>query len=292
MDPQKQHSTEEIDLIYLANRLVRNTVAGIKTYLRILWHNIILCIAIFIAVALLGFLSKFVIARYYKTNAIFVAHYMPANMYGFLIDDLSDLAANSKNTVILAEKLRIPEQSAASIHSIETQPLNNQDFQYKNDTTSVNAFRVTLSLSRIEALQDVQDGLKNYLENNEYSVKKKSERKKMLTLIQSDLARKMKSLDSLQQIMNTPNMPKHSGQVIVMAQSFMPIEAYKIQQEYRNRQLQLDQELETIENIEIVQPFTKMAVQNSPDTNRLFKLSLLAGIVLALLLTPLLGRKR
>lgn len=291
MELQNKKSPDEIDLIGLLSRLTKTLANNIKTYAGILFRNIILLISIFVIIAIIGFSLRYFLPHYFKTRAIYVSHYMPANMYGLLLDDLSNLASNGDNTGVLAEALKVATKSAAAIHAIQTEPLNSQDFQYKNDTTTVSVFRINLVLKDISMLEEIQKGIKDYLENNEYSMKRKDAKRKTLELIKADLVQKKKSLDSLQEITNKPNSPRVSGQVIVLAQPFMPMEMYKIRQDYNSRQFQVEQELSMIENIEIIQPFFKLNAPNTPDYNRIFLISIFLALILSLTLTPLLGTK-
>lgn len=291
MEPQNKGTSDEIDLIYLFNKLVKNLMSSIKIYAGILLRNGLLLVSIFVFIAIIGFSLRYFLPRYFKTQAVYVAHYMPANMYALLLDDLSNLAASNNNASVLAEELKISEKNAATIHSIETQILTNQDFQYKNDTTAVDVFRVTLVLKDISGLKEIQNGIKDYLENNEYSIKRKNAKRKTFELMRADIIQKKKSFDSIQVIMNKPGMPKVSGQVIVLSQSFTPIEAFKMLQEYNTRQFQLEQELTMVESIEIVEPFLKINAPNTPDFSRFFRMSLLLALVLALIFTPIFGKR-
>lgn len=292
MEQQNYKSSDEIDLIYLFNKFCRNLINGIRHYTRVLFRNALLFVSIFGCIAIIGFSLRYFIPHYFKTQAVYVSHYMPANMYVLLLDDLSKLAVNGNNSKTIAEELKIPEETAAAIHAIETQPLSSEDFQYKNDTTAVNAFRITLVLKDMSGIVEIQNGIRNYLESNEYSIKRKDVKRRTLELKKASLVQKSKSLDSLNALMSKPEMPRASGQIIVLGQSFMPLEAYKLQQEYNSSLLQIEQELLMVENIEIVEPFFKIKNYNSPDFNRLFRMSLLLALLLSLIFTPVFAKDK
>ncbi|MFN2437707.1 MAG: hypothetical protein ABR503_00810 [Chitinophagaceae bacterium] len=77
----------------------------------------------------------------------------------------------------------------------------------------------------------------------------------------------------------------------MLGEPVSPIKVYELQEDYYREQLDIEEELALLRNIEVLQPFFKRNSSNYPDFNKLFFYSLLIGLLLALLVTPLIGRK-
>jgi len=294
MEPASK-KTDDIDLVHYFNLLLnglRKLKNALVSYMLFLFHNKILLIIIFTVLALLGYLSKFIIPRYYQTDAVFVSHNMSSDLYLVMLDDLNKLAGEGKNFKTLSGLLNISAEEAASIRSVGSRSLSKLDFTYKNDTTSISGFNITLVLKNISSLTHIQQGIKDYLEKNEYGSKRRNARRKLLELRKFNLQEQNAALDSLKEVMHARMLPKSAVRTLLIEEPMFPvIQLYKIQQDNLREQTGLEQELSLMENVEIVQPFTTLDDYNLPDLKRIMLLSLVAAFVLSLVLTSLLGRK-
>jgi hypothetical protein len=294
MEPVSK-KTDEIDLVHYFNLLLhglRKLKDALVSYLFFLFRNKILLIIIFAALALLSFLSKYIIPRYYQTDAVFVSHNMTSDLYLVMLDDLNKLARAGKNSKTLSRHLNISTGEAASIRSVASSSLSKLDFTYKNDTTSIAGFNITLVLKDISSLPRIQQGIKDYLERNEYGSRRRAARRKLLELRKFNLQQQNAALDSLKEVMNARMLPKSQFRTLLIEEPVMPVlQLYKIQQDNLREQTGLEQELTLMENVEIVQPFTKIDDYNLPDMKRILLMSLVIAFVLSLVLTTILGKK-
>src|SRR4028118_1302770 len=109
MEPVSK-KTDEIDLVHYFNLLLhglRKLMHAFASYLLFLFRNKILLVIIFAVLALLSFLSKYIIPRYYHTDAVFVSHNMSSDIYLVMLEDLNKLAGDGKNYNTLAQHLNI-----------------------------------------------------------------------------------------------------------------------------------------------------------------------------------------
>jgi hypothetical protein len=294
MNTQNKRSSEEIDILYFFNPLLKGFNAAKKNtavYRAHFRRNILLFLAIFVLVSLAGYALRYILPAYYNTSATFISHHFPAGYYNLQVQELKELAGNTKNNALLAEKLNIPVAAASKIRNIETEPADHLVYMYRNDTIAAAAFRVQLTATDLSGLDQIQQGLQLYLENNEFSRKRKESRKKTLGLLKNNLEEKSRNLDSLKEVVSADLSAGRPGQVIVLGQPVIPIQVYELQTRYYKELLEIEEDLGLLENIELVQPFTKTAVAGVPNANRYFKYSIIAGFLLALLITGFVGRR-
>jgi hypothetical protein len=81
----------------------------------------------------------------------------------------------------------------------------------KKDTTA-SAFKIYLTVNDASSIPIIEEGLKNFLENNEYSLKRKQAKRQTLEAMKNDYIQKIKGLDSLKDILNTTIVPRSNGQ--------------------------------------------------------------------------------
>ncbi len=280
MEPQSRNS-EEIDLLYFFNPAIR----AVKTYFKKLQKGIFVFLAIFLVCIAIGYSLRFIFPKYFKTNAIFVS-YLPADFASSMINNLQNLVEDEKNVSVLAEQLQISPAVASTINGVSTQVIDTLSYMNIKDTTA-SAFRIYLTVSDPNSIPIFQQGLKSFLENNEYSLKRKEAKRKTLEALRNDFMEKIKGLDSLKNILNTTIVPRSNGQGVVFGEPISPIDAYEMMQKFYNDQKEIEEQLALLQNIEVLQPFLKINASNYPDYNKLFFYSILIGLGLALLLTPL-----
>ena len=153
--------------------------------------------------------------------------------------------------------------------------------------STASAFKVHLTVSDPNSIPIFQEGLKSFLENNEYSLKRKEAKRQTLEALKNDYIQKVKGLDSLKDILNTTIVPRSNGQGVILGEPISPIHAYELMQKFYQGQKEIEEQLALLENIEILQPFLRINASNYPDYNKIFFYSILIGLAMALLITPL-----
>ena len=157
-------SDQEIDLVYYFGLLKFSATkfsGWLKNYLRQLWRNAFLFLSIVIVIAAVGYSVRYLIAPAYRTDALFVSHYLPARYYEIMIHDL-DQMLNDGNRSVVAQQLRMPTDVAGEIKRFQFEQL--RDALIERSDTVLAPFRITLLLSRIDHLEEIQQGILKYLE--------------------------------------------------------------------------------------------------------------------------------
>ena len=284
---------EEIDLLYFLSpifKAVRNLWLWVANYFRLLWSGKWLFISMMVVVGLAAFSLRFILPKAYKTSAIFLSHSLDAKLCSILINNL-DYENKSDNQNLILRALKISKEAASNIKMISAEPIEDSLIAHKADPDA-SLIQISLRISSDKDIAAIQSGLEDYLENNEYSLKRKEAKIETLKALNKDFENKINSLDSLKKIVNNSILPRSSGQGIILGQPIEPVGVYRAQSEYYKNLLSNNEELSTIKNIEILQPFFLPDHYNYPNFNRLLFIIISWGFVLGLIIIPIWANRK
>src|SRR5215510_5092191 len=153
MEKQPTRTSEEIDLLYYIQQ-IREGIIKLgeigKAYLRLLWRNKILFFAIVLLISGAAYSLRFFIPPAYRTGGIFVSHYLPANYYGIMIEDLDQLV-HEKNLPALAEQLQLTPDVVSKISRIEF--IAFRDAALERNDTVLAPFQINLVLKQMDQVR-------------------------------------------------------------------------------------------------------------------------------------------
>ncbi|MEJ7736762.1 MAG: hypothetical protein WKF97_04980 [Chitinophagaceae bacterium] len=280
---QNKSSAEEIDLIYYFNMLKHNALK----YIRVLQRNSRLFLSIFFIIALLGVAMRFIVPKKYFTDALIISNNVPADFV--MVNYLQSLASD-KNAGALAKELGIPPKSAKSVTHISAMRMDSV-FRFSEKDPKGSIIKINLVIRDIDLIQKVQDGIMHYLKTNEYSSKKRLAKQRMLESLKNELIRRSRSLDSLKVTESNSLVTRSTENGVIVEKAVNPLNINQLQLDYYKQRLEIEEELDMLKNIEIVQPFLKNEMYSYPSYRLIFAYFLLGALILALVLTPLMGKK-
>ena len=286
-------SGEEIDLLYFfrpVNNAFKKATSWGVDYVRLLAHNRFLFAGILILGSLAGYCLRYAIKPSYKTNAIFTSDILPGHYCARLLHNLNELRSPG-NIPALAKELNISEEAARQIKAIEPTALARDTFTIERRDTAMAMFQVTLVLDDMRYITEIQKGLINYLESNEFVRKRKAEKEKSYQTQIAALELRRQSLDSLRTIVNNSIIPRSQGQGIILGEPINPVTIYQAEMAYLRERLFLEEKLATIDHVEVLQPFFKLTDRNNPDYDKLLNYAFIASFLLALIVVPIIGRR-
>jgi len=282
MEDKQQNNPAEIDLFYffkpLGNLLIK-TGWGIAYFFKKINANKFLFGIIVLIISIGGFSLRYIITPAYQTEGMFVSSILPGKYCSLLLQNLNKLKG-TKNLPLLAQQLKIPVEASGDIQSITMLPLRDT-FTLERRDTALSLFRIELVLKKMDNLDTIQWGLLNYLENNEYAIKRKDAKRKALESLKIVLSKKLESLDSLKEIVNSSIKPRSEGKGIILGEPIDPVSVYQAEMAYYKEQLVTDQALAIIDNIEVIQPFLKINQYNYPRFNLIFLYFFLSSLLIA-----------
>ena len=291
MSEQRQNSAE-IDLYYFFKPIgtaIKKIGNGLEYAGRKIRANLFIFGVIVLLITSAGFSLRFLLQPAYKTQGIFISNILPGRYCSILLKNLNQLK-DEKNRPVLAQQLKISVDAAADIRSISMSAMRDTFLIERKDST-LSLFKITLILKSVRHLDTIQSALVNYLENNEYALKRKEAKRKALEALKVNLNGKLESLDSLKKIVNSSIVPRSEGRGIILGQPIDPVSVYQAEINYYREQLSIDQALATIDNIEIIQPFFKINQTNYPRYNWMAAWFFIASLVIASLVVLVFGKK-
>lgn len=284
---QPVHS-EEIDLSYFFRPIVKSARAilqAVARYFSILRANLVLFLCIVVLVSAMGFVLRYVVPGQFVTEGTFASRLLPTRYCDILTNDLDSHTGER----LLEQQLHLAPETADQIRAIRLTPI---DELLDSKDSSLRSFTLHLRLEKMDQLDSIQQALIAYYDNNEYAVKRKMERKNRLLALRTEMIAKIASLDSLSPIVNSSIVPRSTGQGIILGQPVDPVSIYQAQVAYYQQQIDIERELTNLDNIEVVQPFLRLTKPNYPHFNQLLLGAFIVGLLIALFLTPVYGKRR
>lgn len=292
----EQSTSPEIDLKEILRpitNLWQRATKGLLFY----WHRLtrvkwwIIAFTGIVAVAAMAI--RPLVPKYYSTKAVLVSNTLDASFCTSMLETLAEFAKDERNEVVLSRSLDIPIEAAQSIHKMSTEVLEDT-LRMKNQDSFLAVFKVSLVVTDNKYILPIQAGILKYLESNDYAVKRKKARIRTLELQNSSYENRLKSLDSLKDIVNGSIQPRSSGNGIILGEPIDPINVYRAQDGFYKELLKNQEEIAMSDNVEIIQPFLEPAYFNYPNITRLISIIVLASFLFAVLVFPFvrLGRLR
>ena len=183
--------------------------------------------------------------------------------------DVLELAIKDDAPELLAKELNIEVSSAIEIKKIEFVNYDEKLAKKYADRDTVVLglpFKIKASVSNISVFDTLQKALVNYLESNEYSLKRKAIKKENIELMQQKLNNEIHQLDSLKFIVVSNLLPRGNNSGFVFGQPLDPINIYKEGINLFQANLNLNSELILSDNIQVIQYFMP---RKKPDSPRL-----------------------
>ena len=291
MQDNSPASQPEIDLLHFLQpltRLLQKIWEGIKYYFLKLRANSILFFSIIALVALAGAGIRFVKKPVYETDAIFVSHIIPAEICRDMLTKLNSPYLS------IGRELKISDAAAGTIEDIDVKKMESINLHrtydsllyFNNDTLPT--IQVKLIIQNFDYIDTIQRALIGYLDFSPYSQSRTMARREALLSLRANLIKKIESMDSVQLLVNNSLQYKRD---YANGDPINPMEGYEATLRYNKQKIAIDQELTTMDNIELLQPFIRYQKSNYPNYLQLFLLAVCVGLGLALVVTPLLGKK-
>jgi uncharacterized protein involved in exopolysaccharide biosynthesis len=259
IENQKQanaSSSDEIDLI----ELLAKVTLGIKNNFRSL-------VLAFVIGSLLGLAFYQFVPKVYESNMIIQSDIL-AESYGERIAESMDLLIREQNFEILGSRMGISLEKAASINKIKIESVK----QKQTNTTEKenNTFIITVRTTDNTLLPDLQNGLINYLRNNEFVKVRVRQRQDYYKAMIEKVGQEISSLDSLKKRLFTGKpIYSNSAEMMLVDPTTIYSEIIKLSKE----QIEYKNGLELVNSIQLVEGFTIYKKPVSPKLS----ISLTAG---------------
>jgi hypothetical protein len=252
---------DEIDLVELL-------LKGIG----IIRANLVLIVSFFVLGSLLGFGYYYSSKKIFENKMLISSEILTESYCKSLIADANRLIREG-NYQALSEQLGVPEKIAREISSIAVKsPLTNEIEIGKESDRKF--FHITLEVYDQEVLVELQKGLTNYLENNEFVKARVNQKKDYFQQTIAKLEQEIKDLEILKaDVYSGEFFKKVNGNA-----EFDPTTINSKIIELTKEKINLQHSLELVNSVHIVEGFTRFQKPSKPKLS----LSLVAGSMVGL----------
>lgn len=248
-----ENTKEEIDLIYIL-RSVKNSFSNFFTWVLNTTLKKFLIVILFAGIgASIGFLM-FTVKKPMYVSDLTINHTRFDNDQCFeLINNLTKLNGKEKQ---LSKVLKMDEKMLLEVKSISYEPLNARVTKIFNDSTKVMLpFKVYVEVYDPSVLDSLQNSLMNYLESNEYGVKRKQLQEDYLTKYSAKIKNEILAVDTLKRLVNQSIIHKNMGNGVVIDEPIDPVRISQRTIELCNAELKIEELKELNSSFELMVGF-------------------------------------
>jgi hypothetical protein len=234
--------------------------------------NLVLIVSFFVLGSLLGFAYYYSSKKIFENKMLISSEILTESYCKSLIADANRLIREG-NYQALSEQLGVPEKIAREISSIAVKsPLTNEIEIGKESDRKF--FHITLEVYDQEVLVELQKGLTNYLENNEFVKARVNQKKDYFQQTIAKLEQEIKDLEILKaDVYSGEFFKKVNGNA-----EFDPTTINSKIIELTKEKINLQHSLELVNSVHIVEGFTRFQKPSKPKLS----LSLVAGSMVGL----------
>lgn len=235
-----ENQKEDIDLISIV-RNIKNSFVNLINWVYNTTINKFLVIFIFIGVGVgLGFLTYNVKKTVYLSD-LTISHVRFDNDQCYeLVNNLTKLKGKEAQ---LAKILKTDVKIMQEVKNITFQPINPRVSKIFTDSVMVmQPFKIIVEVYDPVIFDTLESSIMNYLETNEYGVKRKLIKKDYLEKFEEKVKKEILSIDTLKRIVYQSIAQKNTGNGIIIDEPIDPVKISQKALELYNTQLKTQEE--------------------------------------------------
>ncbi len=238
-----------------------------------------LILIIFTALGMAGGITRYYLkVPVYESSMMLRSDILTEAYSETLTDNLKRLI-EERNDALLSEKLSITAEEASHLVDIKVESVEEAN-------TPVGAVKNIIFLISVEItdngiLENLQAGIVNFLENNEFVKKRIDLRRKRFEALVSQVNKEIKEIDSLKKRMNEGIIYNQQGANLVVLD---PSNVYEKALSLFKEELTYQENLELIDSIQLIEGFTAFKNPIAPRLSISGGSGLMVGLFLALII--------
>ena len=243
----------DIDLLYILSS-IKNGVSDLINWTINTTIKKIVVVIIFVATGLgIGFLV-FSFKKPVYISDLTIAHTRFDNDQCFeLVNNLTKLNGVPDQT---SKVLNISSEMANEIKGIFYQPINPRTTKLYNDSALVIIpFKISVEVYTPGVLDTLQQKLMNYLESNDYGVKRKMLKKAYLEQYEQKIKNEILAIDTLKNIVNQSIKHKNQGNGVLIDEPIDPVKISQRSVELINAELKIKEQQQLNNSFELMVGF-------------------------------------
>ncbi|MBK7312087.1 MAG: hypothetical protein IPI93_15220 [Sphingobacteriaceae bacterium] len=274
------NTPEEIDLLYV----LRNITKGTSNLFNWLFNTTVkhfILLTLFVLGGMgLGF-SVFSVKQPVYTSEITISHIRFNNDQCYeLINNLTELSGNHEK---ISKTLKLDMATAMKIKKFMFEPLSTRYSRIFSDSASViTPFKVEVEVYDPSIYDTLQAQIMNYLETNEYGVKRKLIDAEYWNNFSNRVEKEVESIDTLRALVNQSIKQKNFGSGVVIDQPIDPVKISQRSIELQNAQLKAQEKIKLNNSFELVLGFNG-GIEKTADVILSMMFGAAAGYLIGLL---------
>ncbi len=252
---------EDLDILIVGKGIKNGIVNFFKSLAWLIDFSLkkALVLFLYIAVAVAGCVSLYCFQKPYYKSELSISHIRLDNYYCFeMIRNLGALINEKRGNSELAQELKIKPEVAKAVKDILYVPANlNLARQYSDSMEVLLPFKVEVEIYDNEILPELQTGIMNYLESNEYATKLKQIETQTLNQVEQRIKDEIKEIDSLKLLVNKSIVPRGQGNGIILGEPIDPVSIYARAMLSYEKLMKLNKEKELNNSFQVMVGFHK-----------------------------------
>jgi hypothetical protein len=274
----RNNSEDEIDL----GKLFEKIGNFFLNLILIFFRNIKALISIVAVTVILGLAFYFIQKPVFMSELTLSSRFLTTDFCQSLIEDLNKFV-EEENYSQLNHSLKLEKGQAEEIEKLKFSYLIDDDkLEETPDSILKHApFKVIASVNDNTILDSLGERIKNYIQNNKFAKKREMIEKENIRNEINLLVTQRKSLDTLKRLVAQNLTPRGSKDALIYGEPYDPLNVYREEISFYNRELGLRRVLIESESVEIIHDFTKF--KKPRKAIGLIKCVFFAGLIGALL---------
>jgi len=258
MEDNKQ---EDLDILVVGRSIKNGIVNSFKSLAWLIDFSLkkALVLSLFVAIAVGACVTLYFFQKPYYKSELSVSHIRLDNYYCFeMIRNLGALINEKRGNSELAEELKIKPEVAKAVRHILYVPANlNLARQYSDSMEVLLPFKVEVEIYDNMVLPELQAGIMNYLESNEYATKLKQIETESRNQVELRIKEEIKQIDSLKLLVNQSIVPRGQGNGIILGEPIDPVSIYARAMLSYEKLMKLNKEKELNNSFQVMVGFHK-----------------------------------
>lgn len=294
MDDKKFEEREEISLLLILStlsNLFSKIGRGIASLYKLAIQNIALMMGFVVVGSGIGIGVGFLIPPIYKSEALIDIYNKEIrnDFIESIIEEL-DLIVEHKNYKLLEQKLSFKEGTAKKIKSIS---FNHFNHEINVDSITYGLpFVISIRVYDNAILEETDEAILHYLENNKLFLKQKDIRKTKLKQLISQLDNEVIQLDSLKRLLEHNMYPKGEKNGFIFGEPIDPLNTYTEAIESFEKKLEFQRQYDLSDNFYLVKSFSPRIKRDNFGPKKIGLIGAIFGLVIALFISNRKSNKR
>lgn len=285
MEDRKQEDLDMINVFSSVSKLLKGIFGAIGWLIEFSLRKIRPLLLWMLLFVVIGISLRYTQKTYYSSD-LSMSHIRFDNDYcRTMVNNLKAYLSGNGDIQELARELNMSVAQTGKIKSIRYEDLNDHMAgKYSDSTLVLLPFKIEVEVYNNDVLDTLEVKLLNYLENNEYALRRKEIDKIAIGKIEQKINEEIKETDSLKKLVNQSIVARGTGNGMIIGEPIDPVAVYKRGLDLYERNLLLSKKQQLNNSFEIIVGFIKQPTPSNPGMLSFILTGLLTGYIIGMIL--------